>query len=288
MKSVQGIRHAPPPHWVGDGFPVRTLFSYQSAGPDPSPFLLLDYAAPSEFPPAEGRRGVGEHPHRGFETVTLVYHGEVEHRDSAGNSGRIGPGDVQWMTAAGGVVHEEIHGGAFAETGGRMEMAQLWVNLPARFKTSPPAYQTLVAAAIPVVVLPDGAGSLRVVAGEFEGTRGPARTFTPVEVWDLRLNPGGKLLARLPEGHTAVLAALQGAFRVNGDTDLAQEETAFLSRDGDRFTVEAPEGGKVLVLGGQPIPEPVVGYGPFVMNNEAEIHQAFEDYRTGRMGHLPA
>jgi len=288
MKPLQTIRHAPEPHWVGDGFPVRTLFSYQSPGADPSPFLLLDYAAPSEFPPAEGPRGVGEHPHRGFETVTLVYDGEVEHRDSAGNSGRIGPGDVQWMTAASGVVHEEMHGGTFAERGGRMEMAQLWVNLPAAFKKSPPAYQTLVKSQIPVVELADGAGTLRVVAGEFQGAKGPARTFTPVEVWDLRLEPGGRVTLPFPAGHTAIVAALQGALTLNGDQHLNEWETAFFAREGDRITVEAPEGAKALVLGGEPITEPVVGYGPFVMNNEAEIRQAFEDYRTGKMGHLGA
>ncbi len=188
MRKVLAVHDPNPPHWVGDGFPVRSIFSYDDLGRETlSPFLMLDYAAPRNFEPATVRRGVGEHPHRGFETVTIVYQGELEHRDSAGNGGRIGPGDVQWMTAASGIIHEEFHSEKFTRSGGRMEMMQLWVNLPAKDKMSPPRYQTLLERDIPSVSLPDGAGRLRVIAGEFAGHQGPAKTFTPINVWDLRI-----------------------------------------------------------------------------------------------------
>src|SRR5688572_22860578 len=183
IKPIQGVHRTTDSHWVGNGFPVRTIFSYQSHGAGISPFLLLDYAGPAEFSPSKTPRGVGEHPHRGFETVTIVYQGEVEHRDSGGNAGRIGPGDVQWMTAASGIVHEEMHSRDFLAKGGGFEVVQLWVNLPKRFKMAPAGYQTLVDADIPVVELANNAGSARVIAGQFQGARGPARTFTPVNLW---------------------------------------------------------------------------------------------------------
>src|SRR6266850_811493 len=187
-KKLRCIQRSADRHWVGDGFPVRTLFSYPNLGPVLSPFLLLDYAGPREFTPTDERRGVGEHPHRGFETVTIVYAGEVEHRDSSGGGGRIGPGDVQWMTAASGLVHEEFHGHDFARRGGMFEMVQLWVNLPAKDKMAPPRYQGILNGQIPTVALPNGQGTVRVIAGAFAGTTGPAKTFTPIHVWDLRLS----------------------------------------------------------------------------------------------------
>ena len=193
MKKILGVYSAPRQHWVGDGFPVRSLFSHASHGQHLSPFLLLDYAGPTEFQPAQQRRGVGQHPHRGFETVTIVYQGEVDHRDSTGAGGHIGPGDVQWMTAAGGILHEEFHSDAFTRAGGLLEMVQLWVNLPAADKLAEPGYQTLLDADIPTVALAEGAGQVRVIAGEFRGRRGPARTFTPIDLWDLRLNAGHSL-----------------------------------------------------------------------------------------------
>lgn len=284
-KRLLGIEQAPPRHWVGDGFPVRSMFSYDSA-PSLSPFLLLDYAAPSEFPPAQVPRGVGEHPHRGFETVTIAYQGEVEHRDSAGHRGRIGPGDVQWMTAASGIVHEEMHGRAFTEKGGTLEMVQLWVNLPANFKRSPPGYQDILDPRMPVVPLAGGAGTVRVIAGEFEKAKGPARTFTPIELWDMRLEAGKVASLNVPAGQSTALLFLRGGGRVNGSKSVDEGGLAVLDRDGEALSIEAETDSTVLLLSGTPIDEPVVGYGPFVMNTEREIRQAIEDYRHGRMGHL--
>jgi redox-sensitive bicupin YhaK (pirin superfamily) len=286
MNRVRQIRRPAAPHWVGDGFPVRSYFAYDEPQPF-SPFLLLDYAAPTPFEPAAQRRGVGPHPHRGFETVTIVYHGEVEHRDSAGHGGRIGPGDVQWMTAGSGLVHEEMHSEAFTRRGGAMEMVQLWVNLPARDKLTKPRYQDLLAAAIPTVLLPGEAGHARIIAGELAGQRGPARTFTPVGLWDLRLAAGRPTQLPLTPGHTALLLVQDGALRLAGADAVAKGELAELDRTGDRVDLVA-EGGdaRALLLTGAPIDEPVVGYGPFVMNSQAEIRQAIADFQQGRMGQL--
>jgi len=284
-KRVLSIESAPPRHWVGDGFPVRSMFSYDSA-PTLSPFLLLDYAAPVKFGPAAVPRGVGEHPHRGFETVTVVYEGEVEHRDSTGNKGKIGPGDVQWMTAASGIVHEEMHSKAFTEQGGTMEMVQLWVNLPAKLKMSPPGYQDVVNRRTPVVPLAGDAGTVRVIAGAFESAKGPARTFTPIDLWDMRLQAKKTARFRVPEGHATGLLFLRGGALINGADTVEEGELAVLDRHGEEISIEAAADATVLLLSGAPIDEPVVGYGPFVMNTEAEIRRAMEDYRSGRMGSL--
>lgn len=217
MKKLIGIYTSPRAHWVGDGFPVRTLFSYDTMGKHISPFLLLDHAGPADFTPTEQRRGVGQHPHRGFETVTIVYDGEVEHRDSTGAGGKIGPGDVQWMTAAKGILHEEFHSAAFARSGGKLEMVQLWVNLPAKDKMADAGYQTLVDGDIPVLPLANDAGQLRLIAGEFAGTQGPARTFTPIDVWDLRLNAGKPVTLDLHAGRNTALVILRGTVLVNGE-----------------------------------------------------------------------
>ncbi len=284
MKKLLGIHRAPPIHWVGDGFPVRSIFSYNSLGPAISPFLLLDYAGPAQFPPAEQPRGVGEHPHRGFETVTIVYQGELEHRDSGGNFGRIGPGDVQWMTAGAGVIHEEMHAGQLSQQGGTLEMVQLWVNLPARFKMSPPAYQTLVASDIPKITM-SGGETLRVIAGEFQGRNGPARTFTPINLWDLRLPAGAESKMSLPSGHTAALFVLKGTALLNGAESVGEAELALFDRSDADFSIKAETDATILVLSGEPIDEPVVGYGPFVMNTQEEIQQAIADFQSGRMTH---
>ena len=273
-------------HWVGDGFPVRSLFSYNSLGQHISPFLLLDYAGPRYFEPTEDRRGVGQHPHRGFETVTIVYDGEVEHRDSAGNGGVIGPGDVQWMTAAGGIIHEEYHSPAFAKTGGPFRMVQLWVNLPAKDKMAPAGYQGITSADIPVLDLPEGAGKARIIAGELAGAKGPARTFTPINVWDVRLVRDADVTLDLPEGHTVILVVLGGHVTVSqpdGDGQQAGEaEALLLSRDGASVKIHADGDATKLVLTGEPIDEPIAGYGPFVMNTEDEIRQAVDDFNNGR------
>jgi redox-sensitive bicupin YhaK (pirin superfamily) len=285
-KKLRCIQRSADRHWVGDGFPVRTLFAYSNLGPVIDPFLLLDYAGPLEFPPTRQRLGVGEHPHRGFETVTIVYAGEVEHRDSSGGGGRIGPGDVQWMTAASGLVHEEFHGRDFARRGGLFEMVQLWVNLPAADKAAPPGYQSIVAAQIPAVSFPGGGGTARVIAGALAGARGPARTFTPIDVWDLHLERGPSLELAVPDGHTTALVVLRGALRVGGSEPIRGAEVALFDRAGERIQIEAAEATTALLLAGAPIGEPVVGRGPFVMNRPEEIHQALLDYQSGRMGHL--
>lgn len=286
MKNIIGIYTSPKMHWVGDGFPVRTLFSYDNLGKHISPFLLLDHAGPAEFTPTNARRGVGQHPHRGFETVTIVYDGEVEHRDSTGSGGKIGPGDVQWMTAASGILHEEFHSQAFAKRGGTLEMVQLWVNLPAKDKMADAGYQTLLDADIPNIALPDQAGSLRLIAGEFAGQRGPARTFTPIDVWDLRLK-GDKLLnLDLHDGRNTALVVLRGTVQVNGVELVRQGQLALLERKGDQLSLEANGDAVVLLLSGEPIDEPIVGHGPFVMNSEQEIHQAFADFQSGRFGQM--
>ena len=275
-------------HWVGDGFPVRSLFSYNTLGAHISPFLLLDYAGPHYFEPTKARRGVGQHPHRGFETVSIVYDGEVEHRDSAGNGGVIGPGDVQWMTAAGGILHEEYHSPGFAKAGGPFRMVQLWVNLPAKDKMAPGGYQAIASADIPVVDLPDGAGKARVIAGELLGAKGPARTFTAINVWDLRLRRDTDLTLDLPEHHTTMLAVLGGHVTVNGAQEAGEAEMVLLGRDGRDVVIHADGDATLLVLTGEPIDEPIVGHGPFVMNSEAEIRQAVDDFNAGRFAKVAA
>ena len=274
-------------HWVGDGFPVRSLFSYNALGQQISPFLLLDYAGPHYFEPTDARRGVGQHPHRGFETVTIVYDGEVEHRDSTGNGGIIGPGDVQWMTAAGGILHEEFHSPAFARTGGPFRMVQLWVNLPAEHKMAPGGYQSILSADIPAADLPGGAGTARIIAGEWNGVQGPARTFTPVNLWDLAVKADADVSLDLPEGHTTMLVVLTGHVTV-GDDQAGEAEVLLLSREGAGATLHADGDARLLVLTGEPIDEPIVGYGPFVMNSEEEIRQAVDDFNSGRFGQMAA
>ncbi len=287
-KKILGLYGNNRGHWVGDGFPVRSLFSYDTMGAHVSPFLLLDYAGPHYFEPTKARRGVGQHPHRGFETVTIVYEGEVEHRDSAGNGGVIGPGDVQWMTAAGGIVHEEYHSPGFAKTGGPFRMVQLWVNLPAKDKMAPAGYQAITSADIPVVDLPDGAGKARIIAGELLGAKGPARTFTAVNVWDLRLKRGTDLRLDLPEGHTAMLVILGGHATANGSQGAGEAEMVRLGREGRDAAIHADGDATLLVLTGQPLDEPIVGYGPFVMNSQAEIRQAVDDFNSGKFAKTAA
>jgi hypothetical protein len=284
MKAVREIVRDVPRHWVGDGFPVRSLFTYAS-GNRFDPFLLLDYAGPHTFAPAEAPRGVGEHPHRGFETVTIVYQGELEHRDSSGSHGTIAAGDVQWMTAASGVVHEEFHSERFSRAGGTLEMIQLWVNLPAREKMSPPRYQGLLDADIPRVPLAGGAGTLRVIAGDFQGTKGAAKTFTPINLWDVQLAGRGDVELHVPEGHTALVVVQWGAVRVN-EAAAKGVELVELAREGTQLRLATGVAARLLVLTGEPIGEPVVGQGPFVMNRREEIWQAIDDYQQGRMGRL--
>jgi redox-sensitive bicupin YhaK (pirin superfamily) len=286
MKHLLGIRRDFEPHWVGDGFPVRSLFSYNRDAEVHDPFLLLDYASPFEFPPGTAPRGVGEHPHRGFETVTIVYQGELEHGDSAGNRGKIGPGDVQWMTAASGVVHEEFHSEAFTRSGGTFEVAQLWVNLPAEYKMSPPRYQEIRDRAIPRVNLKSDAGSARVIAGEFGGTHGPAQTVTPILLCDMQFTAGRSTQLELPNGYTTMLVVQRGELRLNGADTARGVGLALFDRAGGQIAIECTEESRALLLCGEPIGEPVVGQGPFVMNTREEIRQAMIDYQSGRIGSL--
>lgn len=284
--QVIGIFEPASEHWVGDGFPVRNLFpTNRLPFPKISPFLMLDYAGPAEFTPSDKPRGVESHPHRGFETVTIAYQGAVAHRDSAGNAGRIGPGEVQWMTAASGVLHEEFHDPEFTRTGGTFEMIQLWVNLPKAHKMSPPKYQSLTASDIPEVALPGG-GVLRVIAGEFEGRRGGASTHTPLDLYDVRLLAGSKFDLMLPKDRTSAIFLLSGDVRLGEVVLAGQAKLALLDPSGEPVTLEAREATKLLVLSGEPIREPVAHYGPFVMNTREELIQAMEDFRAGRMGQL--
>jgi quercetin 2,3-dioxygenase len=290
MKRILSTRSAPNRHWVGDGFPVHGMFGYEQGTRERSPFLLLDYAAPTRFGPTTARRGVGPHPHRGFETVTIVYDGEVEHRDSTGRGGVIGPGDVQWMTAGSGILHEEFHSTNYARTGGPFEMVQLWVNLPAKDKMAAPGYQAILNSDIPMLPLRDeagrAAGQVRVIAGAYGDAQGPAHTFTPMNVWDLRLHAGRTVSLAQPAGWTLQLVALAGTVQVNGDTVLRAAQMATLSTDGSGVRIEANGDAKLLLLAGQPIDEPVVGYGPFVMNSQAEIEQAIDDFNGGKFGRM--
>lgn len=286
MKKVIGVYSAPQQHWVGDGFPVRSLFSYHSHGKTLSPFLLLDRAGPANFSPTTKPRGVGQHPHRGFETVTIVYKGEVAHRDSTGQGGVIGPGDVQWMTAASGILHEEFHSEAFTRSGGTLDMVQLWVNLPARDKMAEPAYQSILNDTIPAVKLTGEAGTVRIIAGSYAGHNGPARTFSPMNVWDVRLNAGSSIELPAAEGWNTAVVVLHGTVQVNGQSIARETQMVVLDHNGSGFTLEANNDAVLLLLSGEPINEPVVGHGPFVMNTKNEIAQAITDFNSGRFGQI--
>ncbi|WP_031438125.1 pirin family protein [Methylobacter tundripaludum] len=282
MKQLHRITRTDDSHWVGDGFPVRTLFSYNTPDAEVSPFLMLDYAGPADFPAASTPRGVGMHPHRGFETVTLLYQGEVEHHDTAGHGGLIGPGDVQWMTAAKGLLHEEMHSPAFTRRGGTFEAIQLWVNLPAQYKMIEPHYQSITSDRIPVVKLDDEGSVVRVIAGYYQGLKGPANTYTPINLWELRLLAGQTVELDFPENYTTLLFALKGSVKINNSATINDAELAFFERLGKTITLTALKEAMLLVMNGEPIDEPIAGYGPFVMNTQQEIRQAVEDFDAGR------
>ena len=286
MKELAFIKRSNERHWVGDGFPVRSIFSYNDIAEEMSPFLLMDHAGPANFPATAHQLGVGQHPHRGFETVTIVYEGGVSHRDSSGGGGTIGPGDVQWMTAASGLIHEEYHSPAFARTGGAFEMVQLWVNLPAKEKMTAPGYQGITAEEIPRVALPEGAGEARIIAGQLGDTSGPARTFTPMNVWDMRLKAHHRVTLELPEGHTTALFVLKGAIRLGNRHPVRTAELAVMERRGSQLVIDVEEDTTLLLLNGAPLNEPIVGHGPFVMNTQEEIVQAINDYNSGRFGQI--
>lgn len=288
MKKIIGIYQSPRSHWVGDGFPVRSMFSYSNHGKYLNPFLLLDRAGPHSFPSSDAaNRGVGEHPHKGFETVTIVYDGEVAHHDSTGEGGVIGPGDVQWMTAASGILHQEYQSDDFMKNGGTLDMVQLWVNLPAKDKLAAPGYQLLQRDSIPNIDLPNDAGVLRVIAGDYLGHSGAARTFTSLDVWDLRLNKGKTVGIQTKVGRNVGLVMLRGSIFVDGHTALTEGELMILDGSDSNIVLEATDDALVLFLSGEAIDEPVVGYGPFVMNTTQEINEAINDFNSGKFGRIP-
>jgi redox-sensitive bicupin YhaK (pirin superfamily) len=286
-RSVESIHHSTTFHWVGNGFHVSTYFPGEDLPAErTSPFVLMDYGPGKDFPPlAGGKRGVGWHPHRGFETVTLAWEGAVAHRDNAGHAGVIGPGDVQWMTAARGIFHEEYHEERFTRAGGRMHMMQLWVNLPKAHKMAAPAYQPITAADIPRVPL-EGGGEVRVIAGSYGDARGPARTFTPITMLDTRVSEGGRLPIALPPSYNVLAVVAEGRVRA-GDRGAGAGELLVFAHDGERVELAAVEDSHVIVLAGEPIDEPVVQYGPFVMNTFDEIRQAMIDVQMGKFGPVP-
>ena len=287
QRSIHRIVREHGHHWVGDGFRVKGLLSYNDheLSRRTSPFLLLDYHPPYEYGPTDRPRGVGVHPHRGFETVTLAFEGSVAHHDSTGSGGVINRGDVQWMTAASGILHKEYHEAEWAKRGGTFHMAQLWVNLPAAHKMDAPGYQGLTADDIASVDLPDGAGTVRVIAGTFDGRSGPARTFTPVNLWDVQLAAGRSVDLPFAATHNVAVLVIGGSASVGGQQATDGELVVF-ENDGDVVSVTSDDGARFLVLSGEPIDEPVVGYGPFVMNTTDEIRQAFADFDRGAFGRL--
>lgn len=274
------------PHFVGDGFRVHNFIPGALTMQRMSPFIMMDYNSKFVFPPSKSPKGVGVHPHRGFETVTIAYKGKVAHGDSYGNSGVIGEGDVQWMTAASGILHKEYHEEAFSKTGGEFQMVQLWVNLPAKDKMSKPKYQEIVKDKIGKFVIPGDGGTVEVIAGEYEGINGSASTFSPVHLFNARLNKGASASFHFPAHYNTAVLLIEGSATVNGETSVATDHLALLANDGERFTIEASENAVVLILSGEPINEPIATYGPFVMNTKAEIVQAVEDFNMGKFGYL--
>ena len=287
MKQLALIKRSNGSHWVGDGFPVQSIFSYNDIAEKISPFLLMDHAGPAHFPPTQQKLGVGQHPHRGFETVTIVYQGGVSHKDSSGGGGTIGPGDVQWMTAASGLIHEEFHSEDYARQGGPFEMIQLWVNLPAKDKMAKPGYQGITAEKIPSVELTNDAGTARIIAGALQTAKGAAHTFTPMNVWDMRLKADRTLMLTLPEGHTLGLYVLKGKLKIGAQT-ISSTEMAVMETAGTELVADILEEAVVLLLSGEPLNEPIVGHGPFVMNSRAEIMQAMHDFNNGKFGQINA
>ncbi|MCU4391349.1 pirin family protein [Acinetobacter courvalinii] len=288
MKKILGVYQNKHMHWVGDGFPVYNLFSYDRLGQSLSPFLLLDYAAPYHFDPTTAQHGVGSHPHRGFETVTIAYQGEVTHKDSSGGGGTIKAGDVQWMTAGGGILHQEFHSPEFAHEGGLFEMVQLWVNLPAHSKMTPAKYQAIEADQIQHIALDDAGSEMRIIAGQYQDVDGAATTFSPVNVWDGTIVQGQQHSFYVTEGHTTLLVLLSGKVSLNDDQSIEAPSLVVLSREDIEFSLKAEQDSKFLILTGQPLNEPIEGYGPFVMNSKAEIVEAVRDFNSGKFGQMEA
>jgi hypothetical protein len=287
-KTVQQILPPPPPHMVGNGFRVHNFFpnGYNLGMQRMSPFFLLDYNSKIEFPPSDQPRGVGVHPHRGFETVTIAYHGRVAHHDSKGHSGVIGEGDVQWMTAASGVLHKEYHEKEFSKTGGMFQMVQLWINLPAKDKMSEPKYQPITQNQMGKYNLPGDAGVVEVIAGEFKEVKGPASTFSPLQMYNMRIKKGASINFALPEKYNTGILIIEGSVKVNESKSAPADNYVLFNNDGGEISILAEENSILLVLSGEQIDEPIVAYGPFLMNTEKEIMQAYDDFNNGKFGVL--
>ena len=285
-KTIEVIIPPPAPHMVGDGFRVHGFFPNNIIDKKRmSPFFLMDYNAKIEFAPTDKPRGVSVHPHRGFETVTIAYHGRIAHHDSAGNSGVIGEGDVQWMTAASGLLHKEYHEKEYSKTGGPFQMVQLWVNLPAKYKMTSPKYQEITHKMIGGFELPDKKGTVEVIAGEYNGVKGPASTFTPMHVYNARLKQGAELLLSFPSTYNTGILAVEGSVKVNGEK-LAADHFVLFKNDGEQIDIHADEDALLLILSGEPIDEPIAQYGPFLMNTWEELEQAVKDVNAGKFGVL--
>ena len=286
-RTIDRVFRGAPQHWVGNGFHVSNYFP---AATDTmkrmSPFFLLDYQKPEAYTPTTRRRGVGTHPHRGFETVTIAFQGAIAHRDSAGNGGVIGPNEVQWMTAGSGVLHNEFHEEEFSRAGGILHMIQIWVNLPRTHKRSAPKYQALTEATIRTAALPEGKGVVRVISGAFEDVKGPADTFSPAHMLDLRLKPGAEVRLPTPKDYNTALLVLDGEVSANGSRAVSAGEFILFNNDGDEVVVNAASEATVMFLSGAPIEEPLVHYGPFVMNTVDEINEAIDDFNSGKFGDL--
>ncbi|CAM1362159.1 putative Quercetin 2,3-dioxygenase [Tenacibaculum sediminilitoris] len=285
-RSIEKIVKPGTPHFVGDGFRVHNFIPGSSTMQRMDPFIMLDYNSKYNFPPTDKPKGVGVHPHRGFETVTIAYKGRIEHGDSAGGGGVIGEGDVQWMTAASGVLHKEFHETEWSKTGGEFQMVQLWVNLPAKDKMSPPKYQAIANAEMAKTLLPDGGGEVEVIAGEYQKKKGPASTFSPINMFNVKLKKGVKTQLTFPENYTTSILSIEGSVKVNDSTNVLEDHFALFKNDGDTFTIEALEDTVVLVLSGEPLNEPIAAHGPFVMNTKQELIEAFQDFNNGKFGYL--
>jgi len=285
LKTIEQIRTAAPPHMVGDGFKVRNFIGSDLWEPL-SPFLMLDYMIPSEYLPTQHPRGVGVHPHKGFETVSILWEGALAHEDSSGGKGKLFAGDVQWMTAGKGILHKELHEETFSRNGGWLHGAQLWVNLPARYKSTPPAYQDISASSIPEILLADEKGKIRVIAGEQKGVKGPAKTFTRINVYDIHTHPDASFTLELPKGDGAALLVLKGTIEVNQQKIVRTGEMAVFSKSGENIEVVTNNDTHLLLLSGTPIKEPIASYGPFVMNTQQEIREAMLEYQQGKFGVL--
>jgi quercetin 2,3-dioxygenase len=287
IKSIEAIIAPPPAHMVGDGFRVHSFFPGGRLIDKKrmSPFFLMDYGAKIEFTPSNEPRGVGVHPHRGFETVTIAYHGRIAHHDSAGNSGVIGEGDVQWMTAASGLLHKEYHEKTFSETGGLFQMVQLWVNLPAKYKMTPPKYQEITNGMMGRHLLEDGTSFIEVIAGDYKQVKGPASTFTPMHVSNARLKKGAQATYHFPATYNTGILLIEGSASIN-DKLVSSDHFVLFKNDGEQISITATEDAVLLVLSGEPIDEPIAQYGPFLMNTWDELEQAISDVSAGKFGVL--